>query len=247
MAKPASIDLVIFNSSGARVRRAAAAEVAAILRGSSLPGRDQFRVLEELEAPAADQLPGVQRWRRHHRSAPGLQAGLPGIRDHVRARCRPGYPGAPHAPARRRGTSARPSDRSGNPFAAARHRRRASSRLAVRMAGQLRFASAGRGRERLAGRRRGAEGGRSHPAHGGPGSTAVVERRYSLSDGAHRKVCRARARSGPRTRRAARRRRRRRQSLLEPFAPDFRSPVRRCPSSCSSSPRLPRSGHRAAR
>jgi len=54
-AKPASVDLVIFNSSGARVRRAAPADVAAILRGVLYRGATSFAVLEKLEAPEADQ------------------------------------------------------------------------------------------------------------------------------------------------------------------------------------------------
>jgi len=53
-AKPASIDLVIFNSSGARVRRAAPAEVAGILRGVLYRGATSFAVLTKLEAPATD-------------------------------------------------------------------------------------------------------------------------------------------------------------------------------------------------
>jgi hypothetical protein len=53
-AKPASIDLVVFNSSGARVRRAAPADIAAILRGVLYRGATSFAVLEKLEAPAAD-------------------------------------------------------------------------------------------------------------------------------------------------------------------------------------------------
>ena len=54
-AKPASVDLVIFNSSGARLRRAAPADVAAILRGVLYRGATSFAVLEKLEAPEADQ------------------------------------------------------------------------------------------------------------------------------------------------------------------------------------------------
>jgi hypothetical protein len=52
--KIASIDLVIFNSSGARVRRVAPAEVAGILRGVLYRGATSFAVLEKLEAPIAD-------------------------------------------------------------------------------------------------------------------------------------------------------------------------------------------------
>ena len=53
-AKPASIDLVVFNSSGARVRRAAPSDIAAILRGVLYRGATSFAVLEKLAAPAAD-------------------------------------------------------------------------------------------------------------------------------------------------------------------------------------------------
>lgn len=53
-AKPASIDLVIFNSSGARVRRVAPAEVAGILRGVLYRGATSFAVLAKLEVPDAD-------------------------------------------------------------------------------------------------------------------------------------------------------------------------------------------------
>jgi hypothetical protein len=52
--KPASIDLVVFNSSGERVRRTAASEVAGVLRGVLYRGATSFAVLEKLEAPAAD-------------------------------------------------------------------------------------------------------------------------------------------------------------------------------------------------
>ena len=55
LAKPASVDLVIFNSSGARVRRTAPADVPAILRGVLYRGATSFAVLEKLEAPEADQ------------------------------------------------------------------------------------------------------------------------------------------------------------------------------------------------
>jgi len=54
-AKPASVDLVIFNSSGARVRGAAPADVAAVLRGVLYRGATSFAVLEKLEVPEADQ------------------------------------------------------------------------------------------------------------------------------------------------------------------------------------------------
>jgi len=53
-ARPAAIDLVSFNSSGARVRRAAAGEVGGILRGVLYRGATSFAMLEKLEAPEAD-------------------------------------------------------------------------------------------------------------------------------------------------------------------------------------------------
>ena len=52
--KPASVDLVIFNSSGARIRRVAPTDVAGILRGVLYRGATSFAVLEKLEAPVAD-------------------------------------------------------------------------------------------------------------------------------------------------------------------------------------------------
>ena len=53
-ANPASIDVVTFNSSGARVRRAAPSEVGGILRGVLYRGATSFAVLEKLEVPEAD-------------------------------------------------------------------------------------------------------------------------------------------------------------------------------------------------
>jgi tetratricopeptide (TPR) repeat protein len=53
-ARPSSIDLVVFNSSGARVQRAAANEVAGILRGVLYRGATSFAVLENLRVADAD-------------------------------------------------------------------------------------------------------------------------------------------------------------------------------------------------
>ena len=53
-AKPASVDLVVFNSSGARIRRAASADIVPILRGVLYRGATSFAVLEKLDAPGAD-------------------------------------------------------------------------------------------------------------------------------------------------------------------------------------------------
>jgi len=53
-ARPSSIDLVVFNSSGARVQRATAIEVARILRGVLYRGATSFAVLEKLKVADAD-------------------------------------------------------------------------------------------------------------------------------------------------------------------------------------------------
>ncbi|HKU90741.1 MAG TPA: VIT domain-containing protein [Steroidobacteraceae bacterium] len=52
--KPSSIDLVVFNSSGARVRRVTAAALDAELRGVLYRGATSFAVLDRLNAPPAD-------------------------------------------------------------------------------------------------------------------------------------------------------------------------------------------------
>ena len=54
-AKPESIDLVLFNSSGASVRRVTAAELATVLGGVSYRGATSIAVLDKLAAPPADQ------------------------------------------------------------------------------------------------------------------------------------------------------------------------------------------------
>jgi hypothetical protein len=54
-AKPAAIDLVLFNSSGATVRRVTAGELDAALGAVTYRGGTSFAVLAGLEAPAADQ------------------------------------------------------------------------------------------------------------------------------------------------------------------------------------------------
>jgi vault protein inter-alpha-trypsin-like protein len=53
-AKPASIDLVLFNSSGARLRHLSGEELSAALREVVYRGATSFAVLGELDAPAAD-------------------------------------------------------------------------------------------------------------------------------------------------------------------------------------------------
>lgn len=52
--KPSSIDLVVFNSSGARVKRVTPAEVDTGLRAVLYRGATSFAVLDKLDAPAAD-------------------------------------------------------------------------------------------------------------------------------------------------------------------------------------------------
>jgi len=52
--KPASIDLVLFNSSGARVRRVMAGQLDAALREVTYRGGTSFAVLQKLPAPSAD-------------------------------------------------------------------------------------------------------------------------------------------------------------------------------------------------
>ena len=107
-AKPASIDLVIFNSSGARVRRAAPGEIAGILRGVLYRGATSFAVLEKLEAPEADTClvfsDGVVTIDARRDFKPGCQR----LGDNVGAGCRRRIPGAADAPERRRGSSTRP-------------------------------------------------------------------------------------------------------------------------------------------
>ena len=53
-ATPASIDLVIFNSSGARVQHTTRDEIGALLRGVLYRGATSFAVLDHLDAPVAD-------------------------------------------------------------------------------------------------------------------------------------------------------------------------------------------------
>ncbi len=52
--RPAAIDLVSFNSSGARLRRMSAGELDGALRTTLYRGATSFRVLEKLDAPGAD-------------------------------------------------------------------------------------------------------------------------------------------------------------------------------------------------
>ncbi len=54
-AKPQSIDLVLFNSSGATVQRVTAAQMDSALAGVTYRGATSFAVLDELAAPPADQ------------------------------------------------------------------------------------------------------------------------------------------------------------------------------------------------
>jgi tetratricopeptide (TPR) repeat protein len=53
-AQPSSIDLVVFNSSGARTRRVTAAELDSALRTVLYRGASSFAVLDRIEAPEAD-------------------------------------------------------------------------------------------------------------------------------------------------------------------------------------------------
>lgn len=52
--KPSAIDLVVFNSSGARVRRVTVGEIDTALRGVLYRGATSFAVLEKISAPEAD-------------------------------------------------------------------------------------------------------------------------------------------------------------------------------------------------
>jgi hypothetical protein len=53
--RPASIDVVLFNSSGATVRRVSALQADALLAGVTYRGATSFAVLDKLKPPAADQ------------------------------------------------------------------------------------------------------------------------------------------------------------------------------------------------